>query len=439
MIKPLLDLSQKILQKNSLKEILVNSGWMFLDTALKYLGAFFIGVWVARYFGPADFGLYSYAAAFTLLFSAFAGLGLKSIVVREIVRRPDNKDEILGSSFLMMLGAGVIVWAISAGVILLVRPEDTIVQIIVLIIGASYLFKSVNVIQYYFESQVKSKFVVIAKNISFAISSILKVLMITNDLGLRAFAFISLIDSILICLCLAMIGWKKGLELLRWRWNTQVAKSLLKDSAPLIFAGLFATIFLKIDQVMIGNTLDDSEVGYYAISVKLTELWYVFPTIIQVSVFPNLMKNKVAPKVLLDKMYRLFSVLAIFSILIAIPISIFSGTIIKLLYGPEFIEAATMLSISIWALIFVCFGVARLPYLIATGNAKMSMYFGLIGASINVLLNFILIPKYGGNGAAVATLLSYGSSAYLANFLFPKCREIGRLMTKSIYSPIYRI
>lgn len=426
--------------RGPLKKIIENSGWLFIDTIFRYIVGIFISVWIARYFGPEDFGVYSYALAFTALFGAIAGLGLKGIVVRELVSHPNNKNEILGSAFLLLLFAGILTWGLSFIGIYLLRPNDSTSIVLVLIIGAGFIFRAFNSISFYFEAQVESKYTVIATNISFVVISVLKILLIITHQGLFILALISLIDVVLISINLIVMAKIKKLNIMQWKWNFNIAKGLLTDSLPLILSGILSTIFINIDQIMIGELVKAEEVGIYAVSVKLTAIWYIFPMIIQSSVYPNLVKTaNIGLDLLYDKMHRLFSVLAYFSILVAIPISIFSKLIIELLYGMQYSEAADMLAISIWALIFVSFGVARMPYIIATGNMKMSIYFGLIGASVNVMLNLILIPIYGGEGAALATLLSFAASGYFSNFLFPSFFRIGKLMTRAIYAPSFKV
>jgi O-antigen/teichoic acid export membrane protein len=127
--------------------------------------------------------------------------------------------------------------------------------------------------------------------------------------------------------------------------------------------------------------------------------------------------------------------MVIFSLAIAIPTTFIGSFLIEVIYGEDYEGAGSMLVISIWALLFVALGVARSSYLVAKNFIKQSFYFTSLGAVINVGLNLFLIPKYGGNGAAVATLISYAVSAYLSSFLYRPLFKIGRIMTKSIIFP----
>src|ERR1051325_10626811 len=108
----------------NLRKIVGNTGWLLADRILRLGVGLFVGVWVARYLGPEQFGLYNYALAFAGLFGAFATLGLDSIVVRDIVSNPANKNEVLGTAFVLKLigGGGSLLMAL--GAIVLMRPGD---------------------------------------------------------------------------------------------------------------------------------------------------------------------------------------------------------------------------------------------------------------------------------------------------------------------------
>ena len=80
-----------------------NTSWLFGEKILRMVVGLFVGVWVARYLGPEQFGLFSYAQSFVGLFTAIAGLGLDSIIVRELVKDESKRDALLGTAFRLKL------------------------------------------------------------------------------------------------------------------------------------------------------------------------------------------------------------------------------------------------------------------------------------------------------------------------------------------------
>lgn len=430
---------KEIVQNSAeLQKIFKNIGWLIFDKIFKYGIGLFVGIWIARYFGPKQYGVYSYALAFTSLFGAVAGLGLKGIVVRELAKEPNKSDEILGSAFLMMLSAGFFTWFFSTLTIYLMRPGDQTTFWLVTIISGSFIFQSFQTIAYYFESRVESRYIVYATNVSFVISSTLKVMLILTNKGLISFALIGLLDIILTSIILLIIFKFLKLKIINWKWDASKAKLLLKDSFPLILSGIMIMIYMKIDQIMLREMVTDKELGLYSLAVKLTELWYFVPLAVHYSVLPKISKtireNDLASlNEILDK---LFLSISSYSLIIIIGTLIFSELIINVFLGNQYAASYPMLLILMCSLLFTSMGLIRGVYLVANNYIKESFFFNFLGVVVNLILNFILIPKYGGIGSAIATLVSYSVSSYFSCFILKRLRPIGRLMTINLVAPL---
>ena len=277
---------KRIRNNTELQKIVENFSWLFFDKVLQYAVRLVVGIWLARYLGPEKYGIYSYALAFTAIFGVIAGLGLKGIVVRELVQAPDRENNILGSAFALMLVAGIFTWCLSSLTMYTLRPNDQLTFFLVTIISAGFVFQAIESITYYYESRLASKFVVFAKNLASLLSSALKIFLIISKQGLIAFAFASLFDLVLIGIGLVIVFRVQKLTLTNWKWDWSTAKSLLKDSYPLILSGIMVAIYMKIDQIMLREMVNEEEVGLYSVAVRLTELWYFIPVIIQSSLFP---------------------------------------------------------------------------------------------------------------------------------------------------------
>ena len=424
----------KISVNPEFKKIIQNLGWLIGDKLWKYVIGLGIGVLVARYLGPQKYGVFNYAVAFVSLFGAIAGLGLKGIIVRELVKHPEKEKEILGSAFFLLLGAGIFAWLLSILTIFLIRPEDTITFWLVFILSSGFLFRSIHLLIFYYEAKVESKFTVFATNVAFITSTLLKLGIVFFDGSLIAFAIVSLLDIIITGVALSYIYLKNNESLKEWRFDFKISKKLFKDSYPLIFSAIMVIIYMKIDQIMLREMTTDKEAGIYAAAVKLTEIWYFFPGIIIASVFPNIEKSrKVSDALFLKKLEKLFRFVIGFSLFIAIPTSLLGGWVVNLLYGEEYSGAGPILQILIWALLFVSIGVARSVYILSMNFIKASFVFTALGAISNILLNYYFLPKYGGIGAAWSTLFSYALAAYFTNFMYPPMLKVGFMINRSFF------
>ena len=174
-----------------------NTSWVFVEKIIRFTVGLFVGVWVARYLGPERFGLLSYAQSFVGLFTVIASLGLNGIVVRELVKNNNLNDEIIGTAFWLKLIAAFGVLLILA-IAINFTSNDTYTNILIFIIASATIFQSFNVVDFYFQSKVMSKFVVYANIISLFLSSIVKITLILNEAPLVAFAWVILFDSFIL-------------------------------------------------------------------------------------------------------------------------------------------------------------------------------------------------------------------------------------------------
>ena len=394
-------------KSESFKKYFKNTSWLFAEKVLRILISFVVTIFVVRYLGPKDFGLLSYAISFYGLFSAISILGLESITIRELVKNPDKRDDILGSVFLLRLLGGVCT-IIFIALTLYFSGESTNISILILIVSVSAIFQSFSVVDYYFRAEVKAKYSVYVFSSAVLIVAVLKIMLIIIEAELIYFVIVFSVEFLLAAFGFLIVYRFNKLKLSGWKLNKKIAVSLLKDSWPLILSGLVVSVYMKVDQVMIKNMLNSEEVGYYAAAVKLSEAWYFIPVALTNSLFPAIVNaKKVSVDFYNNRMQKLYDILAWMAIAIALPVSIFSSEIISIIFGNEFQSAAPVLTIYVWAGVAVFLGVASSQYLINENLTKLSFSRTFIGMVLNILLNFILIPKYGIVGAAIATLVSY--------------------------------
>lgn len=381
--------------------------------------AFVVSIFVVRYLGPKEFGLYSYALSFGWLFASFSTLGLESISTREIVKNPQSSDEIIGTVFILrVIGSFVAIFL--TALLLVIIGEDSYTTILIMVFSSSFIFQSFSAIEYYFRGIVQAKNNVYALSISILVSSALKILFIIIKAPLIYFVIASVAESFVLAIGLITVYQHKRSSIFNWKYSKQIASSLLKDSWPLALSGIAVMIYMRIDQILIKNMLNEEAVGFYSAAVKICESWYFIPVTLCNSLFPAIVNAKnFGEKLYNDRMQKLYDLLAWMAIGIAVPVTIFSNQIITLLFGNEFTPASAVLTIYIWAGIAVSLNVASSQYLINENLTMLSFIRTLIGMVLNVILNLILIPKYGIAGSAFATLVSYTTVTFV---LFSKSR-----------------
>ena len=418
-----------------LRKIIRNVGWLSAEKALSMVLTFLVGIYVVRYLGAENFGKLSYCISFVGLFTAIAKLGLDNIVIRNVVRKEKLTQEILGTAFVLKLLSTVITFGL-IGTTIWVLSNDSQIRWMSLIIACSLVFDSFDVIYFWFQSQVMSRPIAIVRSTQLVLSSTAKLLFITMQLPLMAFAWLTLAASVVRAMGMITAYFQHKQSIFHWQPGWQRAKELLQDSWPLLLSGVMITIYMKIDQVMLGNMAGNQEVGNYAAAARFSSIWYFVPTTICSSVFPAIIRAKERSKEeYYAKLQQLYDLMAWISLAIVIPITFTSGYFITALLGEEYVKAGEILALHIWAGPFVFLGVARSKWLVAENLTQFSLATTSLGAITNILLNIFLIPSSGGNGAALATVISYGVASHIACIFYPPIFENGWMLTKALFIP----
>jgi PST family polysaccharide transporter len=418
------------------KKIIANTFWLFVDRIVQMFLGLFIGIWVTRYLGPEQFGVFSYSMAFVGLFGVVSNLGLDSIVVREVIRYPNSANQILGTTFLLRQASAFVTALVAIAVIFVIRPDDPIAHTLVGILVVASFFNTFP-IDVWFQAQVESKHVVWAKNAAYVLMCAGRFALIQMKAPLVAFAWAALVEIVLSTAAQVVVYQFKHRALQKWRFDVSWAKTLLKESWPLIISGMVIIIYMRIDQLMLGQMTTAKEVGIYSAAVKISEMWYFVPGAVISSVFPSIVQSRENPKLYHSRLQKLFNLMTLFAYAVALPLTFISSWLVSILYGAQFLEAAPILSLHVWTGVFVSLGMARGPYLITEGLTRFSALTSTGGAIINIVLNYFLIPAYGAVGAAIATVFAQVFASYLAHLCHVQTRVIFIQQTRALFMVDY--
>lgn len=415
------------------RKIIGNIGWLFADRILRMGVGLIVGAWVARYLMPQQFGLFNYAAAYVALFTIISTLGLDQIVVRDIVRDPDCKDETLGTALALKIIGGIGTVLVTAGTVFAFNRDDQLTIFLSTIMAVGTIFNAFNTIEFWFQSQVKSKYTVVARNTAFLLATLLRIALIQMRAPLIAFAWAVVAESIFGAIGLAIAYKAKGQKFLEWRATWRRAKTLLKESWSLIISGFAIMIYVRIDQIMLGQLAGNEAVGLYSVAARISEIWYFIASAIVSSVTPSIVKAREESETLYyKKLQKLFNMMAVITFALAIGMTFLSKPLIVTLFGQNYAPASEMLSIYIWSAVFGFFGWAKSIWIIAEGYTTYALITTCCGAVMNIVLNLWLIPTYGGNGAAIATVISYAFTDYVMCLIYSPTRRLGWIMTKAL-------
>lgn len=388
-----------------------NTGWLFIGRIASLVVSFFVTAFIVRSLGPANYGELSYAVSFISIFSFIATLGLDTVLYRDIIKYPERAGRYLGTALILRILAGAIGVITCLAFAFFSSVQGDVSYLLISILSLTFVFNSFSILGYEFQAKVQSKHLSIASFIILIALNALKIAAILSGKGVIYLALILLFEPILtgivfVTYRVALYGRFKD-----WNYDRAIALDLLKNSWPMMLAGAFAVIYSRIDQIFIKHLLDASAVGFYDAAVRISEAWLFIPTIIVSSLFPAIINaSKVSDLEYSKRLKRLSLLLFWIAIGIAIPMTVFAPLVISLLYGPAFVSQSTIiLQIYVWGGVGLSVGALTTNYLIAENLRKAIFVSSLITMALNIALNMMLIPKYGIEGSAWATAISYAA------------------------------
>lgn len=418
--------------RGALQVALANSGWLSLDKVLRIGVGAVLTVWLARYLGPDRYGQLSYAIGFAVIFGAVASLGINNILVRDLVQHPEERTQLLVSAFALKLSGGLTAFLMALATVFLLRPTDAVSHWLVGIVSFSMVFQSAEVVELWFQSQVGSRHVVRWKIAVFAFISVLKVYLILTSSGVMAFAWLFMAEF---ALTAAVLLWRYDLTLfsglIHNHWRSRI-RQLLRESLPLMASNTAALLYMRMDIIMLREMRGDAAAGLYAAATVISEAGYFLPVVIVASAFPIILKYQREDQAsYLFSIRKLYRTLLLLAVTVALPLSLFSGPIIGLLYGESYRGSTWVLFIHLWACLPMFISVISDHYLLAESRQKIILYRSVMGAGMNFLMNLALIPRFGPAGAAAATVLTHLLILFSLGF-FKETRAHFRLLATSL-------
>ncbi|MEO6979550.1 MAG: flippase, partial [Mucilaginibacter sp.] len=424
--------------QQALEKYFKNTGMMFVGRIGSLAIKMIVGIAVANYLHRENNGILTGGTVYIYFFSAIATLGLDQFIVKELHQFPENRDQILGTSFWMKVIAGFLCIPLIY-IAYLVYPAKATPYNFVLILSVIGIIQAFNVIDSYFQSQVQSKYIMQVQIAGNLVSAMVKLLLIYFKMPLIWFVYAYTFDFFLLSIGYYFTYHRKQRSIYNWSFNFELSKKLLKYSWPLIISGVMVALYMRIDLLMVQNISGAKEAGAYATVANLSEVWNFIPSVIVTTLFPAILNAKRDdPERYKKRIQDLYDLMVYISLPIAIIVTFTSPLIYHILpFKPEYYYSAPVLSVHIWSGVFVFLGAANGQYLIAENHSKLTFIRSAFGAIVNIVLNLILIPKMGMMGAAIATLIAYASSTMFVIFI-PKVSSQGVMMLKSLFflSPI---
>lgn len=416
---------------------IANAGWIIGCKIIQALIGVIISMLTARYLGPSYFGVINYAAAVVAFVAPIAKLGLSHIVIQELVYSPNSEGKILGSSLVMSLISSLfcIIGVISFSFI--TNPHETETVIVCALYSTLLISYALEIIQYWFQAKLISKYTSIVSVIVYFLISIYKVILLFTKQSVYWFAVSNSIDHFIIGVILLIIYKKKSNQKLTFSFS--YAKNLFSKSKFFIVSSMMITIFAQIDKIMLNFMIGDTATGIYSAASACAGMTsFVFAAIID-SMRPTILECKKSSNAIYEKkMCQLYSVIIYMAMAQSVVMTVLAKPIVLILYGNEYMASVSTLQIVVWYTTFSYIGSVTSVWILAEDKQRYLWFINMSGALVNVLLNAIFIPLWGVEGAAVATVITQMFSNFIIGFVFKPIKRSNYLILNSI-KPTYVI
>lgn len=396
---------------------------LMLDSVIRTLAGSILTILIARFFGPGKFGDINYVQAIVEMLQIFVLFGFDDIVLRDLGQKNISDDVIIGSAVMLRVLFAAIVYG--AGIILFVFFFGKSFLSLYLILSLQLFFCVLYILRGWFQIHSLNKYIAVSSQICFWAVAVAKIAVLAFNIeNLKLYASALSLSVFCEVLCLYIFHTKYGHGITTWKIDPSYQKKLLLNSLPLVFQNFAIVIYMKIDQLMIGKMLNSEELGIYSIAVTISQVVYFLPGTLINAFYPKIAEKARNKQPYEDDVSTLGAVLIILFILFAVCCTFVIPHFIPLIFGKVYTEAGNVIKIHSWAGIFVALGCVNSYWLVLNGLQRYSLYANGIGAVFNFALNFIFIPIFGINGAAVTTVLSQMMAAFGAYLFFKDKRSL---------------
>ena len=408
-----------------------NAGWLICGKIGQMIVNLLIGLLTARFLGPSNYGLLNYAAAYTTFFSAVCTLGINSVLVKELIDRPDQQGTTLGTALGLRAVASVLSAITLLGLTMIVDADEPVTIAVVSLSGISLIFRVFETFNYWFQSRLESKVTAMMTLIAFALTGVYKAVLLVLRKSVTYFACATSLDYLLLAVFLFMAYRKHRGDRLRFSWD--YGKALLEKSKYFILPALIICIYSQTDKMMLKRMLSDADVGYYSTAISMCNVWsFVYVAIID-SFTPSIIEaNRTNPERFRQINLRLYAFVFYLAIAISAAYTLLASPAVRILYGADFLPAAAPLRIITWYTAFSYLGCARDVWIVCKDCQKYLFLVYLVAALANIALNLLLIPRMGASGAALASLMTQVLTTFVVPMLIKPLRENARMMLEAI-------
>lgn len=416
---------------NKSERVFRNASWIIACRVVQAVINLLISMLTARYLGPSNFGVINYASSIVAFAAPIMYLGFNSVLVQKLVSDPQNEGKYLGSSIILSVCSSFLCMAGIAAFVTVANPGESETLIVCVLYSILLVFQALDLIQYWFQAKLISKYASIVMLIAYAISALYKAFLLIAQKNIRWFALAQVIEYAIISVSLLIIYRKKGGKKLSF--SRETSKRLFQVSKYFIVSSMMVTVFGQISRIMLKIMVDDATTGYYSAAITTAGMTsFIFAAIID-SMRPMIFESKKLDNQQYEmNISRLYCIIIYLSLAQSVFMTALAPFLVNILYGAAYENTVPILRILVWYTTFSYMGSVRSIWILAEDKQKYLWIINMSGALVNIALNFLLIPRYQGVGAAIAAFVTQVFTNLIIGYIIKPIYYNNKLIVKGL-------
>lgn len=411
-----------------------NAGWIGVEKIGRMALSLLVGVLVVRQLGPDRYGTYSYILAWAAIFSPLALFGIGENTVRHLVGSRAHEGRVLATAAVLRVGSSlaallltIVAFSCAGG-----HAEATKGQL-ALALAALPAYPML-VFEPYFQAHSKARIITICGLGSGLVVAAVKILGIATAAPVGFFLAAHALETGLIGICMlgAYVATTEAPR--QWAFDVSLAKTLCREALPMIIGGFAVLIYNQSDMLLLGMLLDSPhELGLYSAACRVSTMWVFVPMAVITSASPFLYRLLAGNDSRYERrLLQMTSLCLAIAYGFCLVVAVFPQAILHLLFGPDFVAAAPALQVHVWSNIFSILGMAQNSWILGRGLLWVALQNTILGATINLGLNFFAIPAYGAVGASWTTVVAMAAATIVAMAIRPETRNLAGIQLRAL-------
>lgn len=394
-------------QESLAGEVVWNVGVRLLGFAASKCMLLVMTAVVARYLGTENFGKYSFVLTYLVFFQILTDPGVSALLLQKLCDTAKlERARLLGSTLLLRFALSCLAVGASVGLLLILGyPAD--IQKAALIGSLGFLVGRSDVYTVVFQAHLKQQYIAYTELLEQLVATGLIVLVVIFDLGFLAVFVATAAGSG----ARFFVSWLLSGKFTKTEFRVDLTgwRDLLRSGLPIAVGAVFGTVVANLDLLTVQKMMGNDAAGYYGAAKRLISPWGLIPGTYVSVVYPILYKLFVSGD--RDRFALAYEKSFRYMLMVIVPVatgvSLTAKSIMRIIYGEQFLESSMILAIIVWSQVFLFVKLVNDYLLITIGKQRASARVAGMSALTNILLNIVLCHKYGAEGAAISCVTSY--------------------------------